>query len=1351
MVAGLPSAAHAATCSWLTAAGNWATTGNWSCGVVPTGADDVVITIAGGTVSLTGAVGQASTLTLGSGNTLNVSGTDLIVGSTLTNNGTITFGGNARFRSGGTLNIDGTGTIALDNSGGYARIGEFGGTFNFGSGQTIRGQGELGFGQGTFSNAGLVSADISGATLVVDTAGGNGSTSFVNTGIMQATGGGILRFDGGGYDNSAGTIRAINGGTVAIANDARIIGGTLSNSTGGMLTTAPGNTSYLQNVTVMSGSNLVMGANSDILVNGALTINGTLTTAAATRLRAETANVTLNGTGDILLDNSVSYARIGEFGGNFTIAAGLTVHGAGELGFNNASFTNNGLVSADASGRTLVVDSAGNNGSTSFVNTAIMQATGGGTLRFDGGAYDNNAGVIRATNSGIVLINNDARIIGGTLTGNTGGTITTSGTSFLQNVTLSAGTPLNMGANSDIIINGTLTNNGTLNMGASTRLRAEGGGVVTINGTGNIVMNAGPGVYSRIGEFGGTFIFGSNQNVSGSGEIGFNNALIANNNLFTFAAGSNVNIDGAGGNGGVSGGLGAGGNAGFLNNGTILADNSSVHILGGLYDNQTGVMRAINGGTVEINNDARIVGGTLSTATGGTITTAGTSFLQNATLAAGSNLVMGANTDVLVNGTLTTNGTFRMAASTRLRAESAGAVTLNGTGDIILDNSAPGSYSRIGEFGGNFTLASGLTIHGQGEIGFNNASFTNSALISADVSGATLAIDPAGGNGTVSFINKAILQATNSGTLSIGGGDYDNATGIIRAVGNGTVILQNDARIIGGSLTSNTGGLITNASGQYFLQNTTLTAGSNLTMGAASDLLINGTLTVNGTLTTAGSTRLRAEGAGAVTINGTGNVILDSSAGYSRIGEFGGAFTFGSGLTVQGSGEIGFNNSILTNNGLISADAGTGMNLDVAGGSGGVSGGLGTSGIAGLFNTGTIQAANGKTMSVQGGLYENSATGTIGAIGADSQFVMNNDANLANLQAGNVLSLGNYVSSTTGAASTLSLRGTGANSIETIGTGGATTDTIVTLSGANSVFNVTNFNTGVNTTLDSTLTTVARSGRLNILGGRDFNVVGGSGSLTNNGIVQLGGGALTSTASAGTNTGLMTGFGSIGFNITNSGTVEAAGGTLATRTITGTTGTMRSNAGGTLDISGGAADSTTGFLTNNGNLTLGARSVTVTSDYQNANFGSGNAFVAHSNVSGSGLILAASATMDLSGPGLSGNTLNVGNVRLGTTSPRPTPISRRSPSPRSKSTMSAPSPNWRSRKSPRLRVRERSVDRRRTTSSTSARSPRGRDRSRPTSGCATPIWASPIRKCWPACSPRRVAPATPSRTRRSRA
>ncbi len=126
----------------------------------------------------------------------------------------------------------------------------------------------------------------------------------------------------------------------------------------------------------------------------------------------------------------------------------------------------------------------------------------------------------------------------------------------------------------------------------------------------------------------------------------------------------------------------------------------------------------------------------------------------------------------------------------------------------------------------------------------------------------------------------------------------------------------------------------------------------------------------------------------------------------------------------------------------------------------------------------------------------------------------------------------------------------------------------------------------------------------------------------------------------------------IAFN--NPGTVDVQAGTLtATLGIIGPSGTLRTGTGGTLTL--GAA-STTGILSNNANLVLGTNNLTVSTDYNNANFGTGNSFVKHANVTGTGQILAAgNVAQAITGAtvvnGSSANpTLVITNVRTGTTS-----------------------------------------------------------------------------------------------------
>ena len=1275
-----PQSASAATCIWGGGTGQWSPAGGWSGCPVPDQPDDVVITAGGSTVNVTGITARARTVNLGTGNALNLINSDFYVhGGSFTNNGTFTIGGaagNASFLSGsGNVTFDGTGTIVLNDAFGIARM--YNGGFIFGSGQTVRGSGQLGINQAIFTNNGLISADISGRSLDLDASGGNGglngggfgtngNAGFYNTGILQASGGGTLNIGGGLYENSAtGVIRALNGSVVNLGGDSRILNGTLT-TVGTGLIRAVGNSQYLTGVTLSSGSNLLV-QNNNLYASSTLTNNGTITlggAAGGANLINEGGTLTINGSGTIVLDNSLGDARI--YNGHIVFGSNQSLQGAGQLGINQTVVTNNGLFSAN-SGSNLAIDVSGGNGglngggvgtgsNAGLLNNSIIEATGGSAITLGGGLYENaTGGIIRATNNSFINLGDDSRVLNGTLSSDATSAIRAFNASqYLTNVTLAAGSNL-LVRNNNLYANSTLTNNGTITLGGATGAAQliNQSGTLAINGSGTIVLDNSFGD-ARI--YGGNITFGAGQTVQGAGQLGINQTTFTINNVFSANAGSNLDFDVAGGNGGLNGdGVGTNNNAGLYNTSTIQATGgSTLNIGGGLYENSaTGVIQALNGSTVNLGGDSRILNGTLTTVGTGLIRAVNASqYLTGVTLSSGSNMLV-QNNNLYASGSLTNNGTITLggAAGAAQLINDGGTLTVSGSGRIVLDNSL--GDARI--YGGHIIFGSNQSVQGAGQLGINQLVATNNGLFSAN-SGSNLAIDVSGGNGGLNgggvgtgsnagLINNSIIEATGGSAITFGGGLYENATGgIIRATNNSRINLGGDSRILNGTLSSDATSAIQAFNDSQYLTNVTLAAGSNLLV-RNNNLYVNTALTNNGTVTlggAAGAAQMIGEG-GNVALNGTGTIVLNDSLGDARI--YNGAFVVGSNQTIRGSGQLGINQMLLTNNGLISADAGNGIVIDVSGGSGGLNGGgIGPNSNFGLVNSGTIQGANGRTLSLGGGLYQNTSAGAFGATGAGGSFVMTGDSNLSNIQAGGVLSLGRYFSSTTGTASTLSLRGTASGTVSTIGTNTAGTDTIVTLSGANSVINITDFNSGVNTSLDSTLTNVAQSGRLEVLGGRNLSIAAGGGAFANAGIVQLGGGTFGAASYA--NSGLTTGFGTIGSAIGNSGIVEAAGGTLATGTITGTSGIVRSLSGATIDISGGAANSTAGFLANNGNLTLGARTITVTSDYT-GNFGTGNAFSGRANVSGSGLLNAASATMDLSGVALSGNVLNVGNVRTG--------------------------------------------------------------------------------------------------------
>jgi hypothetical protein len=141
--------ATAATCTWLTAAGNWLTGGNWSCGTAPTSADDVVLSAAGSNATLTGGNGFVRNMTLAAGTQVTITGgiSLFVSGNSIANDGLIVVSNNSDFRnlSSGTLSFTGSGRLRLDNSIANARL--FSGRLSNDGSHVIEGAGELGLNQ----------------------------------------------------------------------------------------------------------------------------------------------------------------------------------------------------------------------------------------------------------------------------------------------------------------------------------------------------------------------------------------------------------------------------------------------------------------------------------------------------------------------------------------------------------------------------------------------------------------------------------------------------------------------------------------------------------------------------------------------------------------------------------------------------------------------------------------------------------------------------------------------------------------------------------------------------------------------------------------------------------------------------------------------------------------------------------------------------------------------------------------------------------------------------------------------------------------------------------------------------
>jgi hypothetical protein len=201
------------------------------------------------------------------------------------------------------------------------------------------------------------------------------------------------------------------------------------------------------------------------------------------------------------------------------------------------------------------------------------------------------------------------------------------------------------------------------------------------------------------------------------------------------------------------------------------------------------------------------------------------------------------------------------------------------------------------------------------------------------------------------------------------------------------------------------------------------------------------------------------------------------------------------------------------------------------------------------------------------------------------------------------------------------------------------------------IINTSNALTNTSGTTLTVSTTVANSGSLT-LGGN----LTASGAVTNNSGATLAMRGGTLTAPSYSNAGTTSGFGTIIPLIANTGLVQANGGTLTAQNGIQGTGNITVSPAATLDLSKATAGSTASTLNVNGALNLGSQNLTVASDYNNANFGTGNSFNKLANVSGTGQILAAGpnpAKMEvITGAKVTGGntatpTLNLGIVHTG--------------------------------------------------------------------------------------------------------
>ncbi|MDB5319821.1 MAG: tandem-95 repeat protein, partial [Phycisphaerales bacterium] len=763
------ASARAGNVSWvIDADGQWTAASNWSSNpALPGPTDDVTIDVPGDRlITLTNSTQSikslisAERMVLTFGGTLNL-GTTGQFNNTVTLNGGTLSGGTISFGNGGGLVIATNGSNVLSNltingdlnvGGGYSVVsGPL--TFINGGNASIGSGGALAY-LGTALTLSPATYAIDGGTLGVY--GQNATQTMTLTTGVTVRGRGNL----GNYTNIGGpSLNLVNNGTIT----ADVPGLTLA--------VAPQNT-FTNNTTAQAIGGGILSINAGNWSNAA---GGAITATASTlNLNGAWSNAgTITATNSTVnLGGSFTTAGIGTFnrsGGQVNLTGNLDNTGATlNLNAGTGSWT---LVAGSLSGGTLTQSGGAGlviaaNGSNRIGNLAIngdLNVGGGytvvtGPLTFNGGTANVGAGGTLAYQGTSITLPGPATyaIDGGTIgvygqnatqTLTVGTGVTVRGRGSLGNYTNIGGPSLN------------LVNNGTITADiAGQTLSVAPQNTFTNNGTAQAIGGA-------------TLNIAGNLNNAPGGTI--------------TATASTLNLNGAWNNAGTITATNAtvnlAGNFTTANIGTINRTGGAVNLTGAL-DN-TGATLNLNAGT----GSWTLVGGSL---TGGTLTQTGGAGLAIALNGSNrlANLTINGDLNVgggytLVSGPLAFNGGSANVGS--------GTISYQGLSPTVV---GPSTYAigggTLGIYGlstsQTLTLASGVTVHGWGNVGnYTNiggsGNLVNGGTITADTAGQTLAVAPSN-----SFTNNGTTGA-NGGTLSITAPIFTN-NGILQ-VSSGTLLL----------------------------------------------------------------------------------------------------------------------------------------------------------------------------------------------------------------------------------------------------------------------------------------------------------------------------------------------------------------------------------------------------------------------------------------------------------------------------------------------------------------------------------------------------------------------------------
>ncbi len=454
---------------------------------------------------------------------------------------------------------------------------------------------------------------------------------------------------------------------------------------------------------------------------------------------------------------------------------------------------------------------------------------------------------------------------------------------------------------------------------------------------------------------------GAGHTIEGNGKLGSNTTRVLNQGLVD----ANVN----GGTLTVDPRTGGAGVITFDNEGIAQASNGGTLLLFGASGGEfggTGTYQALADSEVVMSFGAVFRNTTFDTAGNGVVRAQAGNNLEWHDVTSNGTTLVDANTDLRMHGTITNAGTITLpAAGSAGDLELGTDVMLTGGGDLELT----GAASRLNAIG-NFALTNvNNTIHGTGNIGGNTARLVNQSLIDANVSAATLTIDPrTGGGGVVTVDNQDIIQASNGGILELNGnaGGEFGGSGTYQALAGSEVVLNAGAIVRNTTFTTAGDGLV-RTGGSQNIEFHDVTNTGNLQITNNSDLRMHGTISNSGTITALSTgSASDFELGGNVQLTGGGRVTLAGPIGQiNSIGDF----TLNNlNNTIDGEGNVGGNQTRFVNHGVVHANVASGT-LSIDPRSGGA-------GVVTFQNQNVAQASGGGTLLLSG-----NAGGEFGGVG----------------------------------------------------------------------------------------------------------------------------------------------------------------------------------------------------------------------------------------------------------------------------------------------------------------------------------------------------------------------------------